>query len=272
MTATSPTATPGSEDHHSMLLQDKTVVVTGGNSGIGEAIARAAAAAGASVVIDYIDDAARTESIVRDIRDAGGNAIGFKADVTDVDALDRLAAAAADAFGDLDVWVNNAGIDTKTGLLDTTVEQFDRVIAVNLRGAFFGTQIAARRFIAQGSGGVVLNISSTHEDWPMPGNIAYCTSKGGIRMFTRTAGVELGHYGIRVVNLAPGAVDTAVNAATMADEAKRTALAKSIPLGHIADADEIAAAAVALCSDQSRYITATTLVVDGGLMHSAAGL
>jgi glucose 1-dehydrogenase len=106
----------------------------------------------------------------------------------------------------------------------------------------------------------------------MPGNIAYCTSKGGIRMITRTAGVELGHYGIRVVNLAPGAVDTPVNAATMADEAKRTALAESIPLGYIAGADEIAAAAVALCSDQSRYITATTVVVDGGLMHSAAGL
>ena len=121
MTATSPAATPESDDHHSMLLQDKTVVVTGGNSGIGEAIARATAAAGANVVIDYIDDPAHTESIVRDIREAGGNAIGFEADVTDVAALDRLAAAAADAFGGLDVWVNNAGIDTKTGLLDTTV-------------------------------------------------------------------------------------------------------------------------------------------------------
>jgi glucose 1-dehydrogenase len=265
-------STAKTDDHHIMLLENKTVVVTGGNSGIGEAIVRAAAAAGANVVIDYINNAARTESIVADIRGAGGNAIGFEADVTDVDALDRLAAAAADAFGGLDVWVNNAGISTKTGLLDTTAEQFDRVIAVNLRGAFFGTQIAARRFIAQGSGGVVLNISSTHEDWPMPGNIAYCTSKGGIRMITRTAGVELGRHGIRVVNLAPGAVNTRVTTPTMADKIKRTALAESIPLGYIASPDDIAAAAVALCSDQSRYITATTVVVDGGLMQNSHGL
>jgi len=103
------------------------------------------------------------------------------------------------------VLINNAGIETRTSLLDTTEADFDKVIAINMKSAFFGTQAAAEQFITQGGGGLILNISSVHEDWPMPGNIAYCVSKGGIRMLTRTAGVELGAHDIRVINIAPGA-------------------------------------------------------------------
>ena len=146
------------------------------------------------------------------------------------------------------------------------------MLGVNLKGAFFGTQAAARQFVAQGGGGVVVNISSVHEDWPMPGNTAYCVSKGGMRMLTRTAGVELGAHGIRVVGVAPGAVDTPINASTEADPVKMRALDTAIPMGRVAEPGEIGAVVAFLASDAARYVTATTVVVDGGLMQSSLGL
>ena len=111
-------------------------------------------------------------------------------------------------FGRLDVMVNNAGIETRTSVLDTTEEQYAKVLDINLKSAFFGTQLAAKQMIAQGSGGRIINMTSVHEDWPMPGNTAYCLSKGGMRMLTRTAGVELAPHDILVVGVGPGAVDT----------------------------------------------------------------
>ena len=143
---------------------------------------------------------------------------------------------AIDTFGRLDVLVNNAGIETRQSLLDTTEEGYDKVMAVNMKSAFFGTQAAAKQFIAQDGAGSILNISSVHEDWPMPGNIAYCVSKGGMRMLARTAGVELGPHGIRVVNVAPGAVDTPINAETTSDQAHLGKLNDAIPLHRVARA------------------------------------
>jgi glucose 1-dehydrogenase len=145
-------------------------------------------------------------------------------------------------------------------------------MAVNLKSAFFGTQAAAKQFISQGGGGLVLNISSVHEDWPMPGNIAYCVSKGGIRMLTRTAGVELGPHDIRIVNIAPGAVATPINASTEADPAKLQALDAAIPLGRMAQASEIADVVVFLASGKAGYMTASTVVIDGGIMQGSVGL
>ena len=130
----------------------------------------------------------------------------------------------------------------------------------------------ARQFIAQGGPGVVVNVSSVHEDWPMPGNTPYCLSKGGMRMLTRTAGVELGPHGIRVVGVAPGAVDTPINASTTQDPAKLTTLDAAIPLGRLAAPDEIARAVVFAASDAGSYLTATTLFVDGGIMQGSVGL
>jgi glucose 1-dehydrogenase len=146
------------------------------------------------------------------------------------------------------------------------------VLDVNLKSAFFGTQLAARQFIAQGGGGLVLTISSVHEDWPMPGNVAYCVSKGGARMLTRTAGVELGGHGIRVVNVAPGAVATPINRSTMADPAKMQTLDAAIPVGRMARPEEIADVVVFLASDKAGYLTATTVFVDGGIMQGSLGL
>ena len=255
-----------------VMLQGKSVVVTGGNSGIGEAIVLAAAAEGANVVIDYVAHPEETTALIAKVEAAGGHAVGVQADVSQAADLHRMVQTAVDTYGRLDVLINNAGIETRTSLLDTSEADFDRVIAVNMKSAFFGTQAAAKQFITQGGGGLVLNISSVHEDWPMPGNIAYCVSKGGIRMLTRTAGVELGAHDIRVVNIAPGAVATPINASTEADPAKMTALNAAIPLGRMADPSEIADVVVFLASGKAAYMTATTVVIDGGIMQGSVGL
>src|SRR5205823_190827 len=151
-----------------------------------------------------------------------------------VEDLQRLVDAAVKQFGRVDIMVNNAGVETRTSILDTTEAQYEKVMEINLKSAFFGTQIAAKQMIAQGDGGRIINITSVHEDWPMPGNTPYCLSKGGMRMLTRTAGVELGPYGVLVVGVGPGAVDTPINAATEADPAKMKVLDAAIPIGRMA--------------------------------------
>ncbi len=255
-----------------MSLQGKSIVVTGGNSGIGEAIVLAAAAEGANVTIDYVTHPEETTALIAEVEAAGGHAVGVQADITQAADLQKMMQTAVEAYGRLDVLINNAGIETRTSLLDTTEADFDTVMAINMRSAFFGAQAAARQFIAQGGGGLILNISSVHEDWPMPGNIAYCVSKGGMRMLTRTAGVELGAHGIRMVNIAPGAVSTPINASTEADPAKMKALDAAIPLGRMAASSEIADVVVFLASGKAGYMTATTVVIDGGIMQGSVGL
>jgi len=255
-----------------MLLSGKSIVVTGGNSGIGESIVLAAAAEGANVVIDYVAHPEETTSLVDKVQAVGGHAVGVQADVSQAADLQKMIKTAVDTYGRLDVLVNNAGIETRTSLLDTTEADFDKVMAINMKSAFFGTQAAAKQFIGQGGGGLVLNISSVHEDWPMPGNIAYCVSKGGIRMLTRTAGVELGEHDIRVVNIAPGAVSTPINASTESDPGKMKALDKAIPLGRMAQPSEIADVVVFLASGKAGYMTSTTVVIDGGIMQGSVGL
>lgn len=255
-----------------MDLAGKVAVVTGGNSGIGAAIVRGLAAAGASVVIDYVARPEDTADLVKEISAAGGKALGADADVSTTAGIDKLISTAKNEFGQLDIFVNNAGIETRQGLLDLDEDSFDKVISVNLKSAVFGTQRAAQTFIDQGSGGVVINVSSVHEDWPMPGNLAYCVSKGGMRMLTRTAGVELGPHGVRVVNVAPGAVATPINAQTMQDDSLREKLEDSIPLRKVADPAEISRVVAFVASAGGDYMTATTVFVDGGIMQGGPGL
>jgi glucose 1-dehydrogenase len=253
-------------------LEGKTVVVTGGNSGIGEAIVLAAAAEGANVVVDYVAGPAKANAVVEHADSAGGRALAVEADVSKLEDLQKLVRAAVDSYGRLDAFVNNAGIETRTSILDTGESDYDKVMAVNMKSAFFGTQLAAKQFIAQGGGGLVVNISSVHEDWPMPGNIAYCVSKGGMRMLARTAGVELGPHGVRVVNVGPGAVATPINASTLADPAKLHSLDAAIPVGRLAQPSEIADVVVFLLSGKAAYLTSTTVFVDGGIMQGSLGL
>ena len=252
-----------------MLLKGKSIVVTGGNSGIGKAIVLAAAAEGANVVVDYVMHPEYAAEVIAAAGREGGRAVGVEADVSRTEDLHRIILAAVENFGRLDVFVSNAGIETRTSLLETSEADFDKVLAVNLKSAFFGAQFAAQQFMAESGGVLVVTISSTHEDWPMPGNIAYCVSKGGVKMLTRTAGVELGSLGIRFVNIAPGAVSTPINAVTEMDPELVKQLNEAIPLGRIA---EIADVVVFLASDKAGYVNATTVTVDGGLSQSSVGL
>jgi glucose 1-dehydrogenase len=255
-----------------MTLKGKVAIVTGGNSGIGKAVVIGLAQEGANIVIDYVADEAATEELERQVVALGDQAIGIEADVSKVAELQRMIDAAVSAFGHLDVMVNNAGIETRTSVLDTTEAQYAKVMDVNLKSAFFGTQLAARQMIKQGTGGRIINITSVHEDWPMPGNAAYCLSKGGMRMLTRTAGVELAPHGITVVGIGPGAVDTPINASTEADPQKLAKLNAAIPVGRMARPDEIGAVAAFLAGDGASYLTATTVFADGGIMQSSPGL
>jgi len=246
--------------------------VTGGNSGIGLAIVLELARQGASLVIDYVAHPEATEALEKQVAALGDQVIGVDADVSKVADLQRLVDATVERFGRLDVMINNAGVETRTSVLDTTEAQYEKVLGINLRSAFFGTQLAAKQMIKQGGGGRIINVSSIHEDWPMPGNIAYCLSKGGMRMLTRTAGVELAPHNILVVGVAPGAVATPINLATMKDPALMQRLNAAIPLGRMAKPEEIASVVAFLASDQSSYMTSTTLIVDGGMMQQSPGL
>jgi len=255
-----------------MNLEGKVAIVTGGNSGIGKAVALGLAEAGANIVIDYVANEQATEDLEKQIAGLGDQSIGVEADVSKVADLERLVAEAVKAFGRVDIMVNNAGVETRTSILDTTEAQYDKVLDINLKSAFFGTQIAAKQMIAQGEGGRIINITSVHEDWPMPGNTAYCVSKGGMRMLTRTAGVELGPYGVTVVGVGPGAVATPINTSTMNDPVKMDKLDSAIPIGRMAQPEEIAHVVVFLAGVSASYLTATTVFVDGGIMHSSPGL
>lgn len=255
-----------------MLLEGKVAIVTGGDSGIGHAIVLELAAQGAAVTINYHTDQTAAETTLTAVTAAGGRGQVVRGDVSSVADIQSLVDRTVATFGRLDVMVNNAGMETRTSVLDTTERQFDTVIAVDLKSAFFGSQVAARQMIRQGGGGRIINISSIHEDWPMPGNAPYCCAKGGMRMLTRTAGVELAAHGITVVGVAPGAVHTPIDAATLADPAARAKLESAIPIGRVAEPVEIARLVAFLASDQASYSTATTFVADGGMMQASVGL
>ncbi len=253
-------------------LAGKVAIVTGGNTGIGRAVVMALAGQGANVVIDFVSNEQAEEELERQIAGLGEQAVGIEADVSKIEDLQRMVDTAVSAFGRLDVMVNNAGIETRTSVLDTTEAQFEKVMAVNLKSAFFGTQLAAKQMIAQGGGGRIINMTSVHEDWPMPGNTAYCLSKGGMRMLTRTAGVELAPHNVLVVGVGPGAVNTPINAQTIADPAALAKLDSAIPIGRMAEPEEIASIVAFLAGDGASYLTATTIFADGGIMQSSPGL
>ena len=182
--------------------------------------------------------------------------------------LRNLVDEAWNRYGSADILVNNAGMEHKAAFWDTAEADYDKVMAVNLRGPFFLTQAFVQRLRAAGKPGRIVNISSVHEEMAFPGFSTYCCSKGALRMLMRDLAVELGPNGITVNNIAPGAIATPINTALLNDKPKLNALLKKIPLGRLGAPEDVASMAAFLASDDAAYVTGATFVVDGGLMRN----
>jgi glucose 1-dehydrogenase len=253
-------------------LQGKNVLVTGGSSGIGQAIAVRFAEHGANVAINYLttpDEAAATEEQVhaclRRVRQQGVRDILVRADVSCEHDVVGMVVKTAEDLGGLDILVNNAGIQLSRPSEELASADFDKVLAVNLRGAFLCAREAIKRFVAEETPGVVVNVSSVHELIPKPNYLAYSVSKGGMQNLTRTLALEFAGHGIRVNAVGPGATITPINHAWVNDPVKAEMVASHIPLNRAASADEMAGVCAFLASDDAAYITGQTIFVDGGL-------
>jgi glucose 1-dehydrogenase len=255
-----------------MRVRDKVVIVTGGDTGIGKAISVAMAQEGARVVVDYYGDRAPAEALVDEIETFGGRAYAVAADVANAADVEALVNEALKQFGGLDILVNNAGIEEKHPFLEMPLEVWNKVIAVNLTGAWLCSQMAAQQMVRAKRGGRIINISSVHEELTMPTNAPYCVSKGGLRMLMRTIAVELAPYGITVNDVCPGAVDTPMDAALKRNQKEYDTLLNEIPLHRMARPEEIAALCVFLASEDASYITGASYVIDGGLTKQAGSL
>ena len=256
-------ATPGSAGSERLL--GRRVLVTGSSKGIGRGIAVRLAAEGADVAINYNSDARGAEEALADVQALGRRGAMIKADLGSVAAVRDLIAQSASALGGLDVLVNNAGIEKHAAFWDVTEDDFDAVLNVNLKGVFFATQAFVRHCRAAARPGKIINISSVHEELAFPNFAAYCASKGGVRMLTRTLAVELGPLGITINSIAPGAIETPINSTLLNDPDKLQSLLRQIPSGRLGQPNDVAGLAVFLASPDSDYVTGTTYVIDGGL-------
>ncbi len=255
-----------------MGLQNKVVLVTGASSGIGRAIAVEAARQGAAVMVNHLGQLPETKEVLAEIERSGGRAISFEADVSDAEAVGQMVQETVSRLGRIDVLVNNAGVEHGRPFLEKPTEEWDKTIAVDLKGPYLCAQAAAQAMVARGRGGTIINISSVHEDIAFPGYAAYCAAKGGLRMLCRDLALELAPHRINVINVAPGAIATPINKATLEDPQKKAALEREIPLGRIGTPEEVAKLVAYLASDDASYITGTTVFIDGGLMRSTGGL
>jgi len=255
-----------------MRLKQKIAIVTGSATGIGQAIATAFAAEGASVVVDYVGQGSAADETLKKIGDLGGQAIAVDADVSDPAQVQNLVEQTVGRFGRLDILVNNAGIEFKHPFVEFPLDLWHKVIAVNLTGPWLCAQAAGKQMVKQGDGGRIINISSVHEDLPMPTNAAYCAAKGGLRMLMRTVAVELAPHKITVNNIGPGAIYTPIDKDVEADPAMQKRLMAEIPLARWGRPEEVAELAVFLASDAAGYITASTHFIDGGLLRQAGSL
>ncbi|VVO32708.1 glucose 1-dehydrogenase [Pseudomonas fluorescens] len=254
-----------------LSLAQQVALVTGASSGIGAAAAKALAAAGAAVVINYHSQADPAEALARQINHEGGRAIAIGADVSQEEDVERLFAQALDAFGCLDILVANSGMQKDAAAVDMTLADWNQVIGVNLTGQFLCARAALRIFNQQGirqgvsrAAGKIIHMSSVHQRIPWAGHVNYAASKGGVDMLMQTLAQEVSHQRIRVNGIAPGAIRTAINRCETVGDAERELL-KLIPYGRVGDVEDVANAVVFLASDASDYIVGTTLFIDGGM-------
>jgi glucose 1-dehydrogenase len=270
MSQTMPTAVPRTEGLPG--LKGKNVLITGGSSGIGQAIAVRFAEYGANVAINYLrqpeeahDTEAQVHACVHKVRQEGVRDVLVGGDVSDEDDVVAMVAAAVDGLGGLDILVNNAGIQISRPSDELSSADFDRVLAVNLRGSFLCARQAIRQFLAEDRQGSIVNVSSVHQIIPKPDYLGYSTSKGGMQNLTRTLALEYAARGIRVNAIGPGATVTPINRAWIDDPVKRREVEEHIPMRRAGDADEMAGVTCFLASDLAAYITGQTIFVDGGL-------
>ncbi len=260
------------DKRYALKLQNKVAMVTGAARGIGQSIALRLAQEGAAIVVDYVGKPGTADTTLKAIKSAGGQALAVAADVGNPQQVQALVDETVKNFGHLDILVNNAGIEFKHPFVEFPLEQFQKIISVNLIGPFVCAQIAARQMIQQGTGGRIINISSVHEDLPMPTNAPYCATKGGLRMLTRTIAVELAPHKITVNNIGPGAVFTPIDADVEANKALEDTLMAEIPLGRWGKPEEVASLAAFLASDEAAYCTGSTFFIDGGMLRQSGSL
>ena len=253
-------------------LKGQKALVTGASSGIGEGIAKALAAAGAAVVVNYAGSTESANRVVDAIESAGGEARAIRADVSKEADVEAMFAEMLAAWGRIDILVSNAGVQKDAAFVDMTLEQWNTVLGVNLTGTFLCTRAAARAMIRQGvvpgisrAAGKILCISSVHEIIPWAGHVNYASSKGGMKMFMQSVAQELAPHRIRVNSISPGAIQTPINRAAWETPDALKSLLTLIPYGRIGVPDDIGQAAVWLASDAADYVHGQSLFIDGGM-------
>ncbi len=244
----------------------KVALVTGSGRGIGRAIAVRLAQEGADIVVNDLHDNDDSAETIRQIEALGVKAHFIATDISKVDAVKAMVAEGVATLGQLDILVNNAGIEIRAPFWEVTEQQYDVVMAVNLKGAFFCTQAFVQHLQATNRKGVIVNNSSVHEELPFPNFTAYCTSKGGLQMMMRNLAVELAPLNIRINNVAPGAIKTPINATLLSKPELLGPLKANISLNRLGEPEDVAAVVAFLASDDAKYVTGSTYYVDGGLM------
>jgi glucose 1-dehydrogenase len=255
------------------LLKGQVALVTGASSGIGEAIAKALAGAGARVFVNFSSNEETANGVVQDIRNAGSDAIAVRANVSKEDHVLAMFETMFKEYGTIDILVNNAGVQKDAKFIDMTLDQWQLVLDINLTGQFLCAREAAKEFIRRGvvpeksvAAGKIICISSVHEAIPWAGHINYAASKGGIMMMMKTMAQELAPYKIRVNSIAPGAIKTRINRKAWETPEAEAKLLELIPYKRVGETRDIGAAVVWLASDESDYVNGTTIFVDGGML------
>ncbi|KIL52892.1 glucose-1-dehydrogenase [Jeotgalibacillus campisalis] len=246
-------------------LKGKTAIVTGASSGLGKAIALRFGEEKMNVIVNYLNKKEEAQQVAGDIEKAGGKAIAVQGDVSVEEDIDRLIQSAHEHFGSLHVMMNNAGIQNEVPSHEMTLEEWNKVISVNLTGTFLGSTKAIAYMLEHRIQGSVINMSSVHEIVPWPHFVHYAASKGGMNMLSQTLALEYAGQGIRVNNIAPGAINTPINKEKFDNEEQRDEVLSMIPMKKIGEPEQVASVAAFLASDQASYVTGTTLFVDGGM-------